>query len=446
MYVKEQIESGSISEGAKLPSIRELSQYLKISKNTVEAAYQQLLAEGYVESKSRNGLMVLPLEEVNEICAPVQSRLVKELSEQSYRYDFNYGDIEWERFPMNIWKKCLTDSLNKDPYQILGYGHPQGDEELRTEIAKYLFQSRGVSCSPNQILNCSGTQHSISMLLQILSLGGQNIAIEDPGYNGVRTVLKNHGCKITPVSIDNDGLNIEELQSKDVKAVYVTPSHQFPLGMVMSIQKRMKLLHWARQNDAIIIEDDYDSEFRYVGQPVPSLKALDSGEHVIYLGTFSKSFLPAARLSYMVLPSTMIEKMDHVFSVYSQPASPIIQQAVFLFMNRGHFNGHIRKMRRLYQSKHKALVSAITHYMGDRVNIIGSKSGLHILLDIKHRERTELIELAAQSGVKVYSPKVHWMDHEKCPSSFVLLGFGGMSEEGIEEGIRLLSHAWFGVA
>ncbi len=444
IYIKEQIESGSISEGAKLPSIRKLSQYLKISKNTVEAAYQQLLAEGYLESKRRNGLIVLPLEEVSLTCSPVQFSPLESLKEKKYRYDFCYGDIELNRFPMSIWKRCLSDSLNKDPYQILGYGHPQGDQELRIEIAKYLFQSRGVSCNPNQILICSGTQHSISMLLQLLSLGGQIVAMEDPGYNGVRTVFKNHGCKITPISIEYDGLNIEELQSKNVNAVYVTPSHQFPLGMVLSIQKRIKLLQWATQNDAIIIEDDYDSEFRYFGQPIPSLKAMDSGERVVYLGTFSKSFLPAARLSYMVLPSTMIEKLDKVFSLYNQPASPIIQQAMFLFMNRGHFSGHIRKMRRLYQAKHKTLISAIHLYMGDRVNIIGSKSGLHILLDIKQRECSQLIELATQSGVKVYSPKIHWIEHEKCPSSFVLLGFGGMSEEEIEEGIRLLSNAWFG--
>lgn len=444
MYMKEQIESGSITEGSKLPSIRQLSYYLKISKNTVEAAYQQLLAEGYVDSKKRNGLTVLPLEEVSLACAPVPFSPIESLDGNTYRYDFSYGDIELDRFPMNIWKRCLSDSLNKDPYQILGYGPPQGDYGLRKEIADYLFQSRGVICSPDQILICSGTQHSISMLVQLLSLRGQNIAMEDPGYNGVRAVFKNHGCSITPISVEYDGLNVEVLQSKNVKTVYVTPSHQFPLGMVLSIQKRMKLLQWAAQNDAVIIEDDYDSEFRYLGQPIPSLKALDSGERVVYLGTFSKSFLPAARLSYMVLPATMMEKVDIVFSVYNQPASPIIQQAVFLFMNRGHFSGHIRKMRRLYQAKHKALVSAIHRYMGDRVNIIGSKSGLHILLDVKHRDSSQLIELASACGVKVYSPKIHWLEQAKCPASFLLLGFGGVSEEGIEEGIRHLSIAWFG--
>lgn len=445
-YIKDQIESGLIAEGTKLPSIRELAHYLKISKNTVEAAYQQLLAEGYVDSKSRNGIRVLPLEDVNTNRNSVQVGSTKDINWKRYRYDFNYGDIEWHRFPMKIWKKCLSDGLNGDPYRILGYGHPHGEEELREEIAKYVFQSRGVSCSPNQIIICSGTQNAVSMLLQFLSLGGQNIAMEEPGYNGVRTIFKNHGCEITPISVDSDGLNIEELQSSNVNAVYVTPSHQFPLGMVMSVQKRMKLLQWANQNDAVIIEDDYDSEFRYVGQPIPSLKALDSGERVVYLGTFSKSFLPAARLSYIVLPTNMLEKRDEIFSVYSQPASPIIQQAVFLFMNRGHFAGHIRKMRRLYQAKHKALVTAISLYMGDRVSIIGSKSGLHLLLDVKDRESVQLIERAAENGVKVYSPNVHWMNSERCPASLVLLGFGGMSEDDIEEGIRLLSYAWFGSA
>jgi GntR family transcriptional regulator/MocR family aminotransferase len=446
IYIKDQIESGSIANGSKLPSIRQLSHYLNISKNTVEAAYQQLLAEGYIESKKRNGLRVLSLEEgsLTNTSNPLIS--LESHHEETFRYNFRYGDIELERFPMSIWKRCLSDSLYKDPHQLLGYGHPQGDPELRVEIAKYLFQSRGVSCNPNQILICSGTQHSISMLIQLLSLGGQNIAMEDPGYNGVRTVFRNHGCKILPISIEQDGLNTEELQSTTVKvnAIYVTPSHQFPLGMVLSIQKRMKLLQWANLNDAIIIEDDYDSEFRYLGQPIPSLKALDSDERVVYLGTFSKSFLPAARLSYMVLPTRMMTQLDEMLSVYNQVVSPIIQQAVFLFMNRGHFSGHIRKMRRIYQAKHKTLISAIHHYMGDHVTIIGYKSGLHILLDIKQRDSNQLIELGANSGVKVYSPKSHWFDPATCPPSFVLIGFGGMSEDAIEEGIRLLSVAWFG--
>jgi GntR family transcriptional regulator/MocR family aminotransferase len=443
-YIKEQIQSGSISEGVKLPSIRQLSQYLKISKNTVETAYQQLLAEGYIESKTRNGLCVLALEKVSlenprALIGSIQSR-----TENAYRYDFVYGDIDLNRFPLSTWKRCMMDSLSKESNALLKYGHPQGEPELRLQIAQYLFQSRGISCHPDQILICSGTQHSISMLVQLLSLGGQNVGMENPGYNGVRTVFSNHGCTIRPISIEQDGLNVEELQLVNIKAAYVTPSHQFPLGMVLSIQKRMKLLQWAAHNDAIIIEDDYDSEFRYIGQPIPSLKALDTGERVVYLGTFSKSFLPAARLSYMVVPTAMMEKLNEVLLVYNQPASPIIQQAVFLFMDRGHFAGHIRKMRRLYQAKHKTFIGAIQRYMGDRVNIIGHKSGLHILLDIKQRDSMELIELAARNGVKVYSPKLHWMEPEKCPSSYVLLGFGGLSEEEIEEGIALLSSTWFG--
>ncbi|XEC94527.1 PLP-dependent aminotransferase family protein [Paenibacillus tarimensis] len=443
-YIKERIESGSIPQGSKLPPIRQLSLYLKISKNTVEAAYQQLFAEGYIESERRIGLRVLPLEEVGLKSPSNRSVSPKKHDEESFRYDFRYGDVDTIRFPMNIWKKCLSDSLSRDPQQIFGYGHPQGSPELREELADYLFQSRGVTCHADQIYICAGTQHAVSAAVRLLGLRGQNVAMEDPGYNGVRTVFRNEGCTLLPVSVGHDGLNADELVSMpDVRAVYVTPSHQFPLGMVLSVQKRMRLLQWAARHEAFIIEDDYDSEFRYLGQPIPSLKALDSKERVIYLGTLSKSFLPAARLSYMVLPVTMKAELEEMFSVYSNPVSPIIQQAVFLFMSRGHFSRHIRKMRRLYQAKHKTLMNAIQQYMGDRVTIIGHKSGLHILLDVKQGGGGQLIDQAAQSGVKVYTPHIYWMDQGQCPSSYVMLGFGGLSEEEIEDGVRMLSEVWF---
>lgn len=451
-YMKGEIEAGNIKDGAQLPSIRQLSSYLKISKNTVETAYQQLIAEGYVESKNRSGLYVLALEEITSIGA---FNFMKGSSEKPHRdcihehnpiqFDFHYGDIDEVHFHTKIWMKCIKESLYSDPHEVLGYGHPQGDYELREEMVKYLFQSRGVRCSPNQIFICSGTQQSISLLCQLLPLTGKRVAMEEPGYSGVRAVLRNHGCEIVSIPLDTDGLQIEQLIHAAAGAVYVTPSHQFPMGMVLPISKRNGLLQWAYENKGLIIEDDYDSEFRYIGQPIPALKALDHGEKVIYLGTFSKSFLPSARLSYMVLPETLADsfRLNLRKYKYNQSASPLIQKAMMLFMRKGHFERHVRKMRRLYQAKHKTLLETIHKYMKNRVEIIGQKAGLHILLNVRNRERSELIEQAYKVGIKVYSPEDHWANAEQCPPSFIMLGFGGMNEAAIGEGVRRLAQAWF---
>jgi GntR family transcriptional regulator/MocR family aminotransferase len=267
--------------------------------------------------------------------------------------------------------------------------------------------------------------------------------MEDPGYDGVKTIFRNHGCTLTPIPLEQDGLSIDHLLESAAKAVYVTPSHQFPLGMVLPIQKRSRLLQWASERDAIIIEDDYDSEFRYYGQPIPSLKAMDSANRVIYMGTLSKSFLPAARLSYIVLPKALMDSILPRLMSYNQPVSPIIQQAVMLFMSSGHFTKHIRRMRRMYQSKHKTVTSSIAKRMGERVEVIGDMSGLHLLLHVKGRDSGELIQLAEQSNCRVYSPQRHWDNPVQCPPGYIMLGFGGLEETEIEEGISLLSEAWF---
>lgn len=446
IYIREQIECGLLQQGAHLPSIRQLALHLHISKNTIEAAYQQLLAEGYIESKARNGYTILPLEELvrpSLVHGHESSEKLTEADESGIRYDFRYGNMDLERFPHELWKSCLIDSVSEKSNEVLGYGHRLGSSELRTVIAAYIYESRGVVCQPNQIVICAGTQQAISLMCQLLPLQEIQIGIEDPGFNGVKTIFRNHGCSLVPVPLEHDGISIERLYESSAKAVYVTPSHQFPLGMVLPVQKRLKLLQWANEHDGLILEDDYDSEFRYYGQPIPSLKALDSTDRVIYMGTLSKSFLPAARLSYIVWPAELIQTVQKKLELYSQPVSPIIQQAVLNFMKQGHFSRHIRRMKRIYQSKHKTLIQAINRWLGQRVEVIGDKSGLHLLLDVKGRNASELIALAALHGCRVYSPQAHWEDPLLCPPGYIMLGFGGLNEQELEEGIRLLSEAWF---
>ncbi len=446
-YIRRQIESGGLKGNDRLPSIRQLSAHLSISRNTVESAYQQLLAEGYVRSRPRSGLLVLPVGAFSATADQRDFSLMK-MGEAAHGaeadIDFHYGDVALEKIPLAPWKKCLTEALAGDRRQALGYGEPQGSGELRREIVRYLYAARGISCSPEQIFLAGGTQPAISLLCQLLLPSGEPFGMEDPGYDGIRSVLENHRLPLVPIPVEADGLDVEALRERGAKAVYVTPAHQFPLGVVMSVGKRSQLLQWADETDGIILEDDYNSEFRYQGQPIPPLKAMDAGDRVIYLGTFSKSFLPALRLSYMVLPSRLAAGFRERLEAYSQSASPLLQQAVLLFMKEGHYARHVRKMRKLYQSRSKALLQAVQREMGDRVGIIGQKAGLHVLLDVRGRERVELTELAAEQGIRVHSPNRHWMDPESCPRSYVMLGFGGVEEERIAEGIRRLGRAWFG--
>ncbi|MFJ7929556.1 PLP-dependent aminotransferase family protein [Peribacillus sp. NPDC096448] len=447
-YIKQKIEDGDIPEGALLPSIRYLSGQLKISKNTVDGAYQQLLAEGYVASKARVGLVVLPLEQ--PVLSPslqeikYKSKVPMDNKEETFEYDFKYGDIDVNFFPIQIWKRCLTQALTDELEQLLSPGERQGYVGLREELANYLFQSRGVVCSEEQIVICSGTQHAISLILQLLSKNGErSVAMENPSYDGAKSVFNNHGWSIKPIRLEKDGIDIEQLKKVEAKVAYITPSHQFPYGMVLSIQKRLLLLEWANQNGSFIIEDDYDSEFRYQGQPIPSLKALDAKENVIYLGTFSKSFSPAVRVSYIVLPQRLMDAYNHMYGNYYQSVPSIVQKGLYILMNEGHFTSHIRKMRKVYENKHKTLVDALNKYMGNHIEIIGQKAGLHLLVNVKYRSTEELVKEAKKVGVRVYDPTLYALNDSEVNSSLIMMGFGGVSEEKIDKGVQLLNKAWF---
>lgn len=439
-WIKKEIEEGRLLHGMKMPSIRQLATHLKVSRNTVVTAYQQLESEGYLESVPKSGIWVAEIEKAAlhpmEKVIPVRQEWK---SSNETLINFEYGNIDLEKFPLKVWKKCISDVVSQNNNWLFEYGEKQGEFSLRQEISKYLLQSRGVHCTPEQIIITSGTQNSISLICHLLNLQQEKVAIEEPGYNGVRNVFENEGCHMEPVPLEKDGLSLEHVHLSKAKAVYITPSHQFPFGMILSISKRIKLLNWAYQTGGYIIEDDYDSEFRYKGQPIPSLKSLDEEERVIYLGTFSKSFLPSIRLSYMVLPPSLLDQYTQNFRNYNQSASPIIQRAMALFMESGEFERHIRRMRKKYQRKHQTLIKSIEQNMGSKVRIIGEDAGLHILLKLNTVSCFELIETALQKGVQVHSPLKFWLHPTSESHPYIMLGFGGLSIEEIEKGIQLLA-------
>ncbi|MCG7408771.1 PLP-dependent aminotransferase family protein [Paenibacillus sp. ACRRX] len=446
-HIKNDIISGKLAAKTRLPSIRALSSHLHISRNTVELAYHQLIAEGYVQSRPRSGLFVIQLEhEKLPAPSPVRSKSF-ELSKHDrpvVQYDFRYGDVDVSHFPVSTWRKLSNQCLQPEEVELFSYGDSQGEYELRFEITKYLYHSRGVNCSPDQIIIGAGTQYLLGMLSQLVGANGRSIGMEEPGYNGVRAIFQHYGFNVHPIPLDQDGLNICKLYESKSKSVYITPSHQFPYGMVMPFAKRMQLLKWAKEQNGIIIEDDYDSEFRYVGKPIPSLQSLDPHQRTVYLGTFSKCLLPSLRIAYMVLPPTLLElyhKQD--YQLYDQTVSRFHQKTLELFMRRGHWEAHIRKMRTVYHKKHSTLIATIHEVMGQHTTVIGQDAGLHILLRVHNgMNESELIHAAAKVGVKVYAVSPFWICPQQADTSMVQIGFGGLSIEDIVKGVHALQRAW----
>jgi GntR family transcriptional regulator / MocR family aminotransferase len=448
--MKENIVTGQIPEGSKLPSTRKLSITLNVSRNTVENAYQQLCSEGYIASKAGSGFISLKLDSM-EVSRPTSESFMKEFEEivyeekpnNNYKYNFGYGNLSASDFPLSLWKKISNKCLSSiSPENLTSYKASKGELDLRIELMKYLTESRGVSCNPEQVIISSGMEYSLSMLCQLFRGSYDQIALEDPGYRGAKNIIINNGYNVIPISLEKDGINLEELENSSAKIVYVTPSHQFPTGSVMPIQKRLKLLDWAIRKQGIIIEDDYDSEFRYNSRPIPSLQGIDSKGCVVYIGTFSKSLSPSLRLNYMVLPKSLLEIYDKIFNRY-QVSVPFIQQKIIQqFMHLGHWDRHLRKISLSSKRKHDVLIHTIHELMGDKVIIHGKNAGLHILLEFNNGlSEVELIERAKNYGVIVSPVSVFWMRPEKYSNNMILLGYGEMPEGEIVEGIRTLKNA-----
>ncbi|OAK46419.1 PLP-dependent aminotransferase family protein [Bacillus wiedmannii] len=441
-YIKKEIKDGTIPAFTKLPAKRKLASYLQVSKNTVEAAYEQLLAEGYIESASRKGYFVCKIEQM--IYVERSEAKVEEVSfrEENYTFDFTQTGVDTDTFPFTTYRKLINDVWQPHNNELLFLGHPQGELSLREEIANYLYESRGVRCSASQIVLGAGTQILVKLLFQLLK--GSNYAVENPGYHRKMVVFEQGEKKVQMLSLDRDGICMAELENSDANVVFVTPSHQFPYGMIMPITRRTQLLQWAKkEEDRYIIEDDYDSEFRYSGKPIPALQGLDTDGKVIYMGTLSKALLPSLRMSYIVLPKNLIKKYQKEYLFYTQSVSRMDQEVIRKFLNEGYWEKHIHKMRVVYRKKRDRLVFEIEKYFSNRVEVIGEDSGLHILLQVHNGMREEeLIKEAAKYSIKIYPVSTYYKDGT-APENVVLLGFAILSEDEIAKAIQLLHKAWY---
>ena len=407
-----------------------------MSQTTIEFAYNQLLAEGYIQSKPRVGFFV---EAVDELPYAEQTAPEVQLpSTPNFAYDFSPANIDVDTFPFTVWRKIAKDVIDESSKHLLQAGHPQGEYELRAQIARYLFESRGISCDIEQIVIGSGTEQLLPMILRLIDNNAM-IALENPGYSPLPREEMKH--RIIPVEVDEDGLVVEKLEQTDAQLVYITPSHQFPTGAVMSASRRAQLLKWATTNNRYIIEDDYDSEFRYIGKPIPALLALNKGANVIYMSTFSKSLMPSLRVAYFVLPKPLLHLYKQTFSYYSATVPRFDQHILTRFMQQGHFSKHLNRMRKTYRKKHDKLIETLqTHYKD--VKIAGQLAGMHICISFAS-ELTErqLLEKARAKNIRIQPLSNYSFELTQSEPTFIL-GFGGISTDKIEEAVHALMDAF----
>lgn len=446
-YFKTEIEKSRLLPGEKLPSIRELGKSLSVSKITVEKAYQQLVSEGYIENYDRSRYTVNKLDSFLGKTMPSlinqEQNSQKNTRENIIRYDFSSGEMDLDGFDFSLWKRYISKSfLQKE--RLVGYGNIKGEEELREEIVKYIQTSRGVRTHKSQIIIGAGVQNLLSILCSILKLENNSIAFEEPGFKNGRRIFADNAFHIKPIKMKKDGIDMEELASSGERLVYVSPSHQFPTGYIMPIGRRNQLLHWAQSNNGTIIEDDYDSEFRYYGRPIPALKGLDIQGNVVYLGSFSKIIPPSIRISYMVLPEKFLDSYQQKSSLYNQAASTVEQLALAQFMSDGHLDRQIRRLRKLYHEKRRLFFAAIKTILGDKVQVAENESGLHTILTV-HSELSahQLGERGKKQGCSVAPVDDYYWEAtpEKLPQ--ILLYFSKIPTAEMETAIQRLKDAWF---
>ena len=393
---KNDILKGRIKTGEKLPSIRRLSKSLGVSVTTVDAAYSQLLVEGYISSLPKSGYYV------SDIYKQEQELVLRQPKIEEYEADADNTYIyDMESFDFTKWKKSMAKVFNEYSHLLHMESDSQGEYKLRYEIARYVYASRGVHCSPDQIVIGAGAQQLTTHLTRILRLLKINhVSTEAPGYLPIQNIFKDANLTITKVPIKEDGITIEKLPTNIKSLVYVSPSNQFPSGSVMPIGRRYELLKWADDNDSYILEDDYDSELRYFGRPIPALKSLDAKDRVIYMGSFSSTLFNAIKISYVILNPQFAEVFGRIKNLYSQTCSKSEQLCLSFFMEDGHYYRNIKKCRRLFSQKLNEAVRCIEKYGSDFIELTNTKSGINITLGIKtDYDLIEIVEMAKSCGV-----------------------------------------------
>ncbi len=442
-FMRDEIISGRYGPGDKVPSKRSLAEALQCSLNTVQNAYAQLTDEGYLYSRQKSGFYVAALEGLDPSMPQIAERRESDRKEERFRFDFSYQGIDREAFPVTLWKRLSREVMNDEKREFLDVRDAKGDEELRSAIASYLRLSRSVQCTSSRILISSGTEYLLGMLIQLLD-ENTVYAIENPGYEKLSQLFTSNRVSFRSVDVDSQGLSSEGLEASGADVVCITPSHQFPTGTIMPVGRRLRLLSWAQQKKGrYIIEDDYDSEFRYAGKPIPSLQGLDQSGSVIYLGSFSKSLFPSLRISYLVLPEPLMEVYDRDLSFYMCPVPLLQQRTLARFLSAGHFSRHLNRMRNIYKEKREVLVRSLLSAFPS-LEIEGAAAGGHIVIRVHNgMGENELERRAEEAGIRVYGlSRFYSRQPEPSEAPPILLGYASLSLQEIDEAVTLLRDLW----
>jgi GntR family transcriptional regulator/MocR family aminotransferase len=456
------ILAGRLQPGAKLPSTRALAEGLAVARNTVMGAYEQLLAEGYLEGETGSGTYVaraLPDKILRAPAVertPASSRSVAHLSRRGQALAANPIGIRHEEplrpfrpgvpavheFPFDVWNRLLMKHWRQQPFKLLPYSTPAGYRPLREAIAEYVTAARAVRCNAEQVVIVSGAQQALDLAARLLLDPGEEAWMEEPGYGGARAALLAAGVKPIAVPVDEAGLDVVAGQrlARKARLAYVTPSHQYPTGVVMTLARRLELLRWAERSRSWIVEDDYDSEYRYASRPVASLQGLDTSGCVIYCGTFSKVLFPALRLGYVIVPVQLVDAFGRAKAVVDRH-SPTVEQAVLAeFITEGHLGRHVRRMRMLYLERQNAMLEALRHELGGAVEVRSHDAGMHVVAWLAKGKRDSVVSRRARElGVEAQALATYRA--KPGGRGGLVLGYAAYTEQQIREGVKKLALA-----
>jgi GntR family transcriptional regulator/MocR family aminotransferase len=449
------ILSGALPTRGKLPSTRELAMQLGVSRTVVVLAYEQLLAEGFVSGRIGSGTYVahgisrmhgtrskkpieLKLACFGTLAQQATARVsVRSQGRPALPYDFAYAGCDAEAFPLQAWNRILLRCARKAPASELDYGLAAGNLALREAICAHLRRSRAVQCDASQVIVVNGSQQALDLITRILIERGDAVAIENPAYQGTSEVLRTAGARLLPVPVDRQGLDPDRLPER-ARAVFVTPSHQFPTGATLSLERRIALLDWARRKNAVVVEDDYDGEFRYEGQPLESLQGLDRDSRVVYIGTFSRTVFSSLRIGYLVAPSMLVPALTAAKWLCDRHTPNLEQQTLAEFIANGTYGRHLRRVQRINAVRRRTLLEAVDEYLGNRVELTGDGAGAHVALWPRRRVSEESIVARAKlQGVGVYGLATYHL--QRPPRPGFMLGYSRLTDGQIREGICRLA-------
>lgn len=457
LWLREAILLGKIRSEERLPATRVLAEQLGVSRTVIVEAYDQLLSEGFIEGRHGSGTYVScevtrakPAEQKSSASlrlshfgdAAVEAMPRVNLSRKRpapLRYDFSYTRGMSQEFPLEAWRRILLRCVRKAPIQAFDYGPTAGNLALREAIASHLHRSRAVSCDASQVIIVNGSQQALDLVVRVLVERNSRVAIENPHYQGAREIFRAVGARLQPVPVDRDGIDPAQLP-RSARMVFVTPSHQFPTGAVLPLARRIALLAWAQSANAVIVEDDYDGEFRYEGQPVESLQGLDREGRVVYVGTFSRTIFPALRIGYLIAPKSLVPALITAKWLCDRHTPSLEQETLAEFIATGAYERHLRRARRASAQRRAALLHALHEYVGDQAEITGDRSGTHLILWPRKQELEDtFISRAAALGVRIYGVSQYYLGEP--PRLGLILGYSRLNPDEIGKGIRLLAKA-----